>query len=136
MCWANDYVGIPYQNRGRSPEGADCWGLVCLVYAKELSIILPALTAQYQNAADAAEIDALVMNQSPLWTPISEAREFDLVLLRVGRHPCHVGIVVWPGTMLHLLRGCNAVVERYNGPVWVNRVVGIFRSRSFQPLEL
>ena len=28
--WVRDYVGIPFRERGRTPEGADCWGLVWL----------------------------------------------------------------------------------------------------------
>jgi len=129
VSWTNEYIGIPYQNRGRTREGADCWGLVCLVYARECGMILPALSNRYGNAADAREVAALTMDQSPLWEPIlpAEVRAFDLVLLRIGAHPCHVGIVVGPGLMIHLLRGCNAVVERYDGPLWTRRVVGVFR---------
>ena len=127
MCWANDYVGIPYQNRGRTREGADCWGLACLVYAAELGMILPALSNRYANAADASEVGALAMDQAPLWEEVRDVRPLDLVLLRIGAHACHVGIVVEPGLMLHLLRGCNAVIERYDGPLWERRVVGVFR---------
>lgn len=29
--WWNEYVGLPFADKGRTREGCDCWGLVRLV---------------------------------------------------------------------------------------------------------
>ncbi|GAG38784.1 unnamed protein product, partial [marine sediment metagenome] len=35
------YIDIPYLHKGSEFSGADCWGLVKLIYKEEKSIILP-----------------------------------------------------------------------------------------------
>ena len=39
--WSAGYVGLPWLDGGRSADGADCWGLVRLVYERELGNALP-----------------------------------------------------------------------------------------------
>ena len=38
MIWSNRFIGIPYDDFGRSRTGCDCWGLACIIYREELGI--------------------------------------------------------------------------------------------------
>ena len=64
---------------------------------------------------------------SPWREVTGHERPGDVVLLRVRNHPIHVGMVVEPGRMLHIMAGCDAVIESYNGLEWRHRTLGVFR---------
>jgi cell wall-associated NlpC family hydrolase len=117
-------------DKGRTREtGVDCWGLVRLVYAEIIGVDLPTLGDGYASACDRRDVARLIDGRKGAWrrVDIGAERAFDAVLLRIGDCECHVGVVVEPGLMLHVLRGCNAVVECYGGPIWRNRVASIWR---------
>lgn len=129
--WANAYVGIPYADHGRTREGCDCWGLVRMVYADRLAVDLPSLAGGYSAANNRGSVARLIADErtDTGWHEIEPGREqpLDLVLLRIGGEPCHVGVVVEPGMMLHLLKGTNAAVERYTRPMWNRRIDSLWR---------
>ena len=37
----NNYIGVPYELGGRGMAGADCYGLLMLIYWNELDVLLP-----------------------------------------------------------------------------------------------
>jgi len=57
--WYNKYIGIPYQEKGRSETGVDCWGLVKLVYEKDFNILVPGFTDSYEHQ-DTERIEELI----------------------------------------------------------------------------
>jgi cell wall-associated NlpC family hydrolase len=129
--WANTYIGLPYADHGRTRDGCDCWGLVRLVYRDRLGIELPSLADGYVAANDRASVARLIADErtDTGWHEIEHGAErpLDLVLLRIGGEPCHVGLVVEPGLMLHILKGTNATTERYARPMWIRRVESYWR---------
>ena len=44
--WASEYVGIPYRTHGRDRSGADCWGLICMIWQERLNQPMP----EYEGA--------------------------------------------------------------------------------------
>jgi len=129
VSWANGYVGLPYQDLGRSRDGADCWGLVCLVYQAELGVTLPSYAEGYVSSAERTSVDALIDagHREPIWRHVDAVAPFDVITLRLGRFKCHTGIVVRPGVMLHMAHGACAKLERYDGPRWRDRIDDVFR---------
>jgi hypothetical protein len=123
------FVGIPYQDRGRSLVGLDCYGLVRLVYRELRGIDLPSHVERYTTTADQAAIAGLIAGELDPWDEIAAGSEitFDAVLLRDGRFISHVGVVVTPGLMLHVAQGETSRIERYGSGALKHRVVGFYR---------
>ena len=128
--WSARYVGIPFADHGRDQMGCDCYGLARLVYRHECGILLPDYQG-YGSAEEHAEIAALISGAAagPDWMPCPGDRPFDLMVFRRGRLATHVGVVVAPGVMLHMVEEDCAKVERIAGP-WASRCVGSWRHRE------
>jgi cell wall-associated NlpC family hydrolase len=125
---AINYLPIPFVPHGRSKEGVDCWGLVCLIYADHFGIQLPsysevdwkdgeavARSVKEQQQAEWAEVDA------------KDRREFDVILLRIKGLPWHVGVVLNQRQFIHIDPSRGVCVESFNSIHWKNRILGYFR---------
>jgi cell wall-associated NlpC family hydrolase len=132
-AWAAGYVGLPYQMYGRDFDGVDCWGLVNLVWDRELAAPLPI----YRGVGWHQQIGAARLSEDA----VAYARQFDEVppgcerlgdgiLIAMRGHPIHVGLVVAPGIMLHCLEGADSCIEDYRRPFWAARIVGFYRPRA------
>lgn len=123
------YVGLPWKEKGRSPDGFDCWGLLAFVYAQELEVDLPSYHDRYVTTADRKALAALINGELGPWEEIKSGHEqaFDVVLMREGGDPRHVGLVVEPGRLLHIERDCDSVIARYRAGSFRHRIVGFYR---------
>jgi hypothetical protein len=124
--WWNDYVGIPYAEKGRDRDGLDCWGLVRLVYQDHFNIALPSLTEDY-DAKDYARIEELMATRREGWSKTEVVRSGDLVLMRLFGAETHVGVVTTPGYFLHTREGQDVAIERMDSATWKHRITGIYR---------
>lgn len=126
-----EYVGIPFKALGRDRSGCDCYGLVRLVLLEQCGVALPLYNNDYVGVgrAHAHELAALIDRERPLFpaVPVEWGAVGDIVLMRVGGHEQHVGLVVAPGVMLHTEEGCAAVTERMDSLRWRHRIVGFYR---------
>lgn len=136
-AWLAKWIGLPFELGGRGPDAFDCWGLARAVLATEFGLHVPSYDRGYpEDACDCATLAALVREGMPGWRAVVEGnaaelrgeRSGDLILMRHGRHACHVGMVVARGTMLHIEDGTNSSLDRYDGPRWRRRLVGIYRN--------
>lgn len=131
-AWVAKYVGLEYEDRGRGPRH-DCWSLCRLVWREQFGLALPSYVERYATSTDAEEVAALVRGELGPWLPVlplDNAREGDALLIRMRGVPMHVGIVVAPGYFLHVAKGVNACVERYDSLAWNRRIVGLFRHKE------
>ena len=129
MSWSNRHIGIPFADLGRVRDGADCWGLACVIYREELGIRLPDYLG-YASVDERDEVAALVTgaSASALWLPVGgTAIAFDIAVFRRGHLSTHVGIVVTHGLMIHMAGDDAAKVEDYCSGRWRNRFRGHFR---------
>lgn len=124
--WWNEYVGIHYQEKGRAKDGADCWGLVRLVYQEQFNIALPTLLDEYETA-DKDSIAELVSITKEGWNQVDNPSAGDVVVFNIIGQPVHVGIVTSPGMFLHVRRDQEAVIERLTTGVWKHRIVGFYK---------
>jgi cell wall-associated NlpC family hydrolase len=127
--WAGHYIGLPFHEHGRTRAGLDCWGLVRLALAEQFGLAVPSFTHEYRRTVDAARIPALIERETSRWQsiPAEAAQTGDVIVLRVGGRPMHVGLVLGDGLMLHVERGIDSAIERYDGPQWRERIFGFYR---------
>lgn len=116
-----EFVGIPYVLGGRSRAGADCWGLVRLVYAELLGIELEDYA--YTSRRDAG---VLIDTHRHAWLELTAPLPFAVAVLRNGRAPMHCGVVVDAERMLHTTSGGESVVQSFRAPAFAPRLVGFF----------
>ncbi len=100
MDWGK-YIGQPWQ-----AVGLNCWDLVRKVYA-DLGVELPLMQV------DAANHKAvLTLLKSPdtyqLWREVNVPNPLDVVVLRMGKSACHVGVAV-DGGLLHSIATAGVV---------------------------
>lgn len=131
-AWVEPYIGLPFLEHGRSRDGVDCWGLVRLVLAEKFGVCVPSYVDEYTSAADQDEVGRLIRGEMGPWVevPSDQAAAGDVALLRIKGQPCHVGLVVASGWMLHVEQGIDSVLDRYGGPRWGRRLVGIYRHQN------
>jgi len=128
--WCNDFIKIPFAELGRSREGADCWGLVRIVYEEMLGLNLPSYL-DYSDTKDAEAISGMISDQTvKKWKFIEpgDERPYDCAVFKMAGIPMHVGVVVESGMMIHCERGCGTYVTYYNKEKqWHRRLEGFFR---------
>lgn len=126
-AWVAEYIGKPFEDKGRGPDTFDCWGLVKGVLQQQFGQHgLPDYLDGYDSAKDRTVARLLSMERAR-WSQVETPQLGDVVLIRVLGRPQHVGIVVARNMMLHTDRGTESCLEYIDSPRWRSRVEGYFR---------
>jgi len=100
----NNYIGIPWVCGQSTFEGADCWGLVSMVYMDMFNIRLGHFKVDEINDPEKTmhKIEA-VRDGSGEWEETSTPNDGDVVMMisRKTFRPEHVGIYIGKGQILH-----------------------------------
>lgn len=138
MTWWNEYIGIPFQDKGRTREGCDCLGLVRLVLLEQFKIEVPSLTESYDDSTDSRANVKLYEDSSQEfrknWKRVNEPQAGDAIVLLVDQRPVHIGIVTEPGWFLHVDRHAAACVESYLRLPWSQQVDSFWRYQAHSPI--
>jgi cell wall-associated NlpC family hydrolase len=132
-AWVAPFVDIPWQIKGRTYDGCDCWGLLRLVMQDHFGIAMPSYTEAYPDLEDGEWIATLLRRgiAGLGWTKVDKPREGDGVLLRVtGKLELHVGLVTDREHFLHTFPTYAAsVCDRFDHSFWSQpgRVLGYYR---------
>jgi len=129
--WYNKYIGLPYQDNGRTTAGIDCWGLACLVYREHLGIELPDLNDSYSGSTDIV-VKELVNYTKESWIATKEPKSGDICVFNILGEPTHVGIYIGEGKFLHARAGQDSVIESLSSIRWNRRLEGTYRYNSSQ----
>ncbi|MBU2960485.1 C40 family peptidase [Citreicella sp. C3M06] len=128
----SSFVGIPHLDLGLTRAGADCYGLVWLVYAEALGVELPRhdciVAAETPPAERAAHI-AGGLASGP-WRRVEQIRPFDLLLFNVRAQGDHVAVAVTPRLMLHNHARSQSAIVDFNVTPWPRRFAGAYRHES------
>jgi cell wall-associated NlpC family hydrolase len=124
--WVGRYVGIPFVDAGRSMDGADCWGLLWLVYRNEFHVEIPSLS--YEVSRNQRLDSPSFVGEFPSWEQVDTPHVGDVVFMLLnGGHDVHVGIYLEHGRMLHAFEGRDSCIERLGSPFWRSSVRGFYR---------
>ncbi len=123
------YIGVPFLERGTTPDGWDCWGSIHYIGVHEMGKNWPSYSEAYHQLANYDEdaIAAVTMRFIGDWKRIERPVEgcvvgFDKrgsIALRTGCEPHihHVGLVLNSREMIHV--GVNTiggtVIEPFDG---------------------
>lgn len=129
--WSNAYIGIPYKEKGRTRDGLDCYGLVRLVMYEQFFIELPSYSDVYEpvwNEATAAKLMHYASDEE--WELQAKPKAGDCLVLRLSGLPIHCALVLPEKEMLHVYRGIDTCVERYDTHKWRRRIHSVVRHRD------
>lgn len=127
----DDFLGIPYLRGGSSREGADCWGLVPLVYRETRQIEIPLYNEGLQGrpCKDFLQ-DSMKKEVDRAWEKLDpiHAQFMDVVLLQTTE--LHVGIVDqskrYMLTTSHTM--CTSKLDEWGrGTRWDGKLLGVYR---------
>lgn len=104
------YIGIPFVDRGQDFNGADCYGLVRLIYKEELNTTIPEFNS---SCTDTRRIWIDYIKQiSEHWELVTEYEPMDVLAFAYDpNHPRvvqHFGVYIGNGMMIHTLQGIGA----------------------------
>jgi len=129
--WVDSYIGCPFKDLGRTPEGWDCYGLVHYVYKNHFDITLPVANSEYTDAQDTKSAYRQVQQEIDKWTLVDKKDTAfgDVVLLNVKGFPVHCGMALDQQRILHITKGISTSVENFRSSSsrWANRYAGTYR---------
>ena len=123
----NQYVGIPYLNRGRDRDGLDCWGIVQLWYAEQLGVEVPDYLWAYTHAEDGGSVAAAINENKVNWQKVDQPDYGDVLVFRILGQPIHVGIKLHEDDFLHAFKGTQSCIERLSALSWSRRLIEVYR---------
>lgn len=128
--WAARYIGVPYVEKGRDLDGADCWGITRLALQDQFGLAgLPSYADNYESSMDRTSVAAVVESALELgWKREEEPFAGALVIIQLAGRPWHCGTMLNARWMLHSLPRINSVCERIDGLTWARRIVGFYRA--------
>lgn len=128
----NKYIGIEFEDLGRTEKGLDCWGLLCLIYEEHFNINLPPYVSDYSTSDKPKEVTLTIDKGRPDWSEVTIAsgKPGDLLLFALASIPTHVGMYIGNNKFIHIIKGSNCTIEKINAPLWRRRFNGIFRHKE------
>lgn len=106
--WAMKYLGLPWV-AGES----DCWNFARRVWREQFGRDVPPVLVDVASALDTRR--ALREQMHAEWIKTDAPREGDAVLMALGAMPCHVGVYLAGGSILHSVEGAGVVCTPPNG---------------------
>lgn len=135
MRWLDDYMAIPFRDRGRDRQGCDCWGLARLILAERASIDVPPFDAIATD--DTPAVAHTIAAERGKFLEVERGAElpFDIVTMRAVCEvdgmawggEFHMGMVTMPGHLVHTERATGVQHVPFSHPTVRDRIRRIFR---------
>lgn len=138
MIDVNKYIGVPYQDQGRSvTEGLDCIGLALCIF-NDLGVSLPntdgfAIEQNWFRKDPERFLRALQEIGEP--TDISEVKRYDIVYFALRANiVSHAGVMLDDETFIHSLQKRNCFVSKLDR-YWLKKARGARRIPEIARLQ-
>ncbi len=109
----NDFVGVPWIQGGNQLSGADCWGLVLLIYKHIYKIDINKHVGATHEGEQLADVIAAESGE-PMWSPVRDhprCGDVAVIYVRGTNRPEHVGVYIANGNVLHSPGGAQRGVS-------------------------
>ncbi len=125
-------LDVPFEERGRSYGGWDCYGLIYVAYRDVYGVNLPIGTGEYHSTRRREELqDLIAKGKMGDWELTDPHRPGDVALVRMMGRDCHVGLMLSGWNMLHVVDHVLVAIEPIDRPPWrdkaYDKVEGIYR---------
>ena len=121
--WTDDWVGLPYEKKGKGPNAYDCIGLFRAVIKTRMGIDIP----DPDCTAEEAIQSGLLSKYRRDLKSVDKAEEGDAVLVRSARMGIHMGYAISHRDMLHTLPNVGSIVTEFTGIRFKDQIMGIYR---------
>lgn len=123
------YIGKPFKDHGRGPDGYDCIGLVLQIY-KDNGIEVPDIW-KYDKSTGRKAMKNFLLSVAAAETAETgwvktEKEPLAMVVFKVGGI-LHAGVMLDDEKFIHALEGTAVCMESLNNPIWANRVKGFYK---------
>lgn len=125
-------LGTPFRHQGRAPGiGLDCAGLA-VVALKSAGVDIHA-PANYSRTPHDGRLRAMIDIQRGLrFVPRDDMQAGDVLLIKIGNEPSHVGICTGGGNVIHAYEQVGKVVEHRLDAAWQAQIVAVYRAEVAQ----
>lgn len=107
------YVGIPFENRGCSFNGCDCYGLIVLIYKNELGIEIPSF--QIDHTKTKTVLEEYKKQVIGNWVKVDEPELYDgIAMAEDPMHPSlvqHFGMYIGGGKIIHSTSKTGVIID-------------------------
>ncbi len=130
--FVNRAMDVPFEEKGRSYEGWDCYGLIYIAYRDVYGINLPVCSDGYQSTRLRTQLQNLISRRKvENWELNDPHQPGDVALVRMMGRDCHVGLMLSGWNMLHVVDRISTAIEPIDRPPWrdktYNKIEGIYR---------
>lgn len=126
----NRYVGLPWDEKGVSFEGINCWGLIVLFYRTELGIILPDYHNEYDSAVSRQSYEVFRRETDANFRLVDTVKLHDVYVFKTGSVAQHVGLAIPDNLMIHIQKDQTSTAERPKSSEWKPKLAGIYRHKT------
>jgi cell wall-associated NlpC family hydrolase len=102
MHWAMAYLGTPWV-----AGETDCWNFARRVWRERFGRDVPPVGVDVASPLDTRRALRDLMHAE--WLPTDAPQEGDAVVMARGTAPCHVGVYLAGGSILHSIEGAGVI---------------------------
>jgi len=131
----NKYIGIPYKTGGREINGADCFGLVKLIFKDLKGIDLPDFTDLVYDK-DTWDEDNHILHHINnfksgygFFTVDPPYQQFDCLIFAESRSADHIGVYIGDGKFLHTNEERSSMIGKLD--IWSRKLYTTLRFKGW-----